>query len=77
MEYWDDALRERKTLNLFLPLSIPTIPLFHYSIIPLEMAMPSPSMGTPVLQQITLMNNGALFCSNAETENDHGYLRIH
>ena len=34
MEYWNDGLRGRKRIYLFLPFSIPTIPLFQYSIIP-------------------------------------------
>ena len=47
MEYWNDGLRRRKTKNLLFPILIPTIPLSQQSII-------------PILQKITLMNNGVL-----------------
>jgi len=44
MEYWNDEVR-RKTKNLLFPILIPIIPLFQQSII-------------PILQEITLMDNG-------------------
>ena len=31
MEYWNDRLTGRKTINLFFSLLIRTIPLFHHS----------------------------------------------
>jgi hypothetical protein len=37
MEYWNDGLRGGKTINPFLPLSIPTVQPFQYSIIPFGM----------------------------------------
>jgi hypothetical protein len=44
MEYWNDEVR-RKTKNLLSPILIPIIPLLQQSII-------------PILQKITLMENG-------------------
>jgi len=37
MEYWNDGLGGGKTPNPLVSLSIPIIPLFHYSIIPVGM----------------------------------------
>ena len=47
MEYWNDGLSGRKTINLLFPLLIPTIPKLQHSIIPCGWHKP-----------ITLRDNG-------------------
>jgi hypothetical protein len=52
MEYWNDGLRREKKIGQCLSIFLPSTPLFHYSI--------TPCGWPPLLQQISLKNNGIL-----------------